>query len=57
VIPLANKYCPICEEENECMAGMGEDGNCWCDKETFPSEILQLFRKKAEENIAFVKNA
>ncbi|WP_343065382.1 cysteine-rich CWC family protein [Bacillus benzoevorans] len=37
---LANKYCPICGEENGCMSGKEEHGNCWCDKETFPKEIF-----------------
>jgi hypothetical protein len=39
---LTNKYCPICGEENECMAGAGEHGSCWCDKEEFPNEIFEL---------------
>jgi len=39
---LANKYCPICGEENKCMTGAEEHGNCWCDKEIFPNEIFEL---------------
>ncbi|NRD80121.1 cysteine-rich CWC family protein [Bacillus sp. BRMEA1] len=39
---MTNKYCPICEKENECMSGAGEHGNCWCDKEEFPVEIFDL---------------
>jgi hypothetical protein len=39
---LANKYCPICGEENECMTGAGEHGSCWCDTEEFPNEIFEL---------------
>lgn len=40
---MANKYCPLCGEENNCMAGAGEHGTCWCDKEGgFPKGILEL---------------
>ncbi|MDR6999792.1 cysteine-rich CWC family protein [Neobacillus niacini] len=39
---MSNKYCPICGEENQCMTGAGEHGNCWCDSKTFPNEILEL---------------
>ncbi|MCH6266906.1 MULTISPECIES: cysteine-rich CWC family protein [Neobacillus] len=39
---MANKYCPICGEANGCMSGAGEHGNCWCDAEVFPNEILEL---------------
>ena len=40
---MANKYCPICGEENECMTGRVEHGNCWCDTEgVFPNGIFEL---------------
>ncbi|MBD1379586.1 cysteine-rich CWC family protein [Metabacillus arenae] len=39
---MANIYCPMCGEKNDCMTGAGEHGNCWCDKEVFPNEIFKL---------------
>ncbi|MDV2686829.1 cysteine-rich CWC family protein [Alkalihalophilus lindianensis] len=40
---MANKYCPLCGEENKCMAGTVEHGNCWCDREgEFPNGIFKL---------------
>ncbi|MFJ8236134.1 cysteine-rich CWC family protein [Ureibacillus sp. NPDC094379] len=39
---MTNKYCPICNKENECMTGAGEHGNCWCDIEEFPNGIFEL---------------
>lgn len=40
---MANKYCPICGEENKCMARTAEKGNCWCDAEGgFPKGIFEL---------------
>lgn len=39
---MTNKYCPICGEENKCMAGDAEHGKCWCDKEAFPKGIFEL---------------
>jgi hypothetical protein len=39
---LANKYCPLCGEENKCMGGSTEEGDCWCNKQSFPNEIFDL---------------
>jgi hypothetical protein len=39
---LTNKYCPLCGEENKCMAGAGEQGNCWCNDQLFPNGIFDL---------------
>lgn len=37
---LANIYCPLCGEENKCMARTSED--CWCTSEKFPKGIFDL---------------
>ncbi|MEH7119136.1 cysteine-rich CWC family protein [Neobacillus vireti] len=42
MIDLANKYCPLCGEENKCMTGSTEEGGCWCTKPSFPNEIFEL---------------
>ena len=53
---LANKYCPICGEENKCMAGTAEQGNCWCDKEGgFPEGILELVPKESRRKHCICK--
>ncbi len=39
---MANKYCPICGEENKCRVSAGEQGDCWCNAEKFPVEIFEL---------------
>ncbi|CRK85070.1 cysteine-rich CWC family protein [Neobacillus massiliamazoniensis] len=39
---MENKYCPICGEENMCMAGTSESEHCWCNMEQFPKEIFKL---------------
>lgn len=39
---LNNKYCPICGEENNCMAETAEHGKCWCNQEKFPSGLFEL---------------
>jgi len=39
---MANKYCPICGEENKCKTGAGEHGHCWCDIPEFPKGIFEL---------------
>ncbi|WP_279326059.1 cysteine-rich CWC family protein [Bacillus sp. FJAT-47783] len=43
LLTLENKYCPICGEENKCMAGTQEQWNCWCGKQgTFPKGIFEF---------------
>ncbi|WP_255717160.1 cysteine-rich CWC family protein [Salipaludibacillus sp. CUR1] len=37
---MANKYCPLCGEENKCMAR--EPGPCWCNEVDFPAGIFEL---------------
>ena len=48
---MANKYCPLCGEENHCMARTVEHGNCWCDKEGgFPKGIRELVPPESQES-------
>ena len=43
ILQLANIYCPVCGEKNNCMAGTAEPGNCWCNHEGgFPKGIHNL---------------
>ncbi|MBI0579056.1 cysteine-rich CWC family protein [Neobacillus cucumis] len=53
---MSNKYCPICGEENKCMSGSGEHGNCWCDLEVFPNEILELVPAESLRKHCICKN-
>ena len=39
---LTNKFCPLCGEENKCMADSTEEGYCWCDKQSFPKGIFDI---------------
>lgn len=34
-----NTHCPLCGQENHCMARKVEQGNCWCDKVEFPKGL------------------
>jgi hypothetical protein len=52
---LANKYCPLCGEENECMTGAGDHGNCWCDKEVFPNQIFELVPEESRKKHCICK--
>ncbi|WP_146553056.1 cysteine-rich CWC family protein [Rummeliibacillus sp. SL167] len=36
------KHCPLCGQENHCMAGTGEENHCWCMTAKIPKEILEL---------------
>lgn len=51
---MANKYCPICGEENKCMAESGE--GCWCVQESFPKEILELVPEESKNKHCICKN-
>ncbi|MED3564439.1 cysteine-rich CWC family protein [Bacillus xiapuensis] len=53
---MANKYCPICGEENKCMGGSGARGGCWCDKEVFPNEIFALVPEESIRKHCICKN-
>lgn len=37
-----NTHCPICGQENNCMARKEESGNCWCNEVEFPKGIFDL---------------
>lgn len=52
---MANKYCPICGEENGCMAG-AKDGHCWCNNETFPSGVFELVPAESQKKHCICKN-
>ncbi|WP_416150860.1 cysteine-rich CWC family protein [Salipaludibacillus sp. HK11] len=40
---MSNIYCPICGEQNNCMARKVEYGACWCNEEdAFPKGIFKL---------------
>lgn len=52
---MANKYCPICDEENKCMAGSA-DGNCWCNHEEFPNGVLELVPVESQRKHCICKN-
>ncbi|SMQ80621.1 Cysteine-rich CWC [Bacillus sp. OV166] len=52
---MANKYCPICEEENGCMIGAEEHGNCWCNLEKFPNEIFELVPSESKRKHCLCK--
>lgn len=54
---MENNYCPICGEENHCLAGTVEHGNCWCDQEGgFPEGILELVPKESRRKHCICKN-
>lgn len=53
---MSNKYCPICGEENNCMAGAEEHGNCWCDKEIFPNGVFDLVPVESQKKHCICKN-
>lgn len=54
---MANKYCPLCGEENKCMAGKVEHGNCWCDQEGgFPKGIFELVPPESGGKHCICKN-
>lgn len=54
---LENNYCPICGEENNCMAKTAEHGNCWCDHEgAFPNGILELVPEQSKRKHCICKN-
>lgn len=52
---MDSKYCPICEEENECMTRAGEHGNCWCFTEVFSSEIYEIVPKASRGKYCICK--
>jgi hypothetical protein len=52
---MDNKYCPICGQENHCMAGTAEQGHCWCDQEDFPMGILELVPEESRRKHCICK--
>lgn len=52
---MANKYCPLCGEENNCMARKVEQGNCWCDQERFPQGIFELVPEESRRKHCICK--
>jgi hypothetical protein len=52
---VANKICPICGEENNCMARKVETGHCWCDSEEFPQEIFELIPPESRKKHCICK--
>ncbi|WP_147532865.1 cysteine-rich CWC family protein [Bacillus marasmi] len=53
---MANKFCPICGEENKCEAGAGEHGSCWCNKETFPKGVFELVPEESRNKHCICKS-
>ncbi|MEG0259523.1 MAG: cysteine-rich CWC family protein [Lysinibacillus sp.] len=45
---MKSNVCPICGEENSCMAGTAQQGNCWCVNENFPKEIFELVPEESK---------
>ncbi|MGX9136025.1 cysteine-rich CWC family protein [Rummeliibacillus sp. JY-2-4R] len=41
-LQIDEKYCPICGEENHCMAGTSEQDHCWCKNVKISKEVLKL---------------
>ncbi|MGE7625199.1 cysteine-rich CWC family protein [Viridibacillus sp. NPDC096237] len=43
------KHCPVCGEENKCMAGGEEKNTCWCYmEEGFPKGIFDLVPQESK---------
>ena len=42
-----NVHCPLCGKTNNCCYGKDKSlGICWCNQETFPTEIFELIPEK-----------
>ena len=55
-LQLDKKHCPICGEENHCMAGTNEQYQCWCMKENIPKEVLELVPKELKGKYCICQN-
>lgn len=52
---MANKYCPLCGGENNCIAGKVKQGQCWCNQEVFPEGIFELVPEESKRKHCICK--
>ena len=53
---LTEKHCPLCGEENKCMAGIESQNTCWCYIENFPNGIFDLVPPESKGKQCICKN-
>ncbi len=53
---MTNQDCPLCRKENKCGIHSNEPLNCWCTKETFPEELLDLVPDESKRKQCICKD-